>query len=130
MLNTLGVWEEFTYACPFSANEYYWFLPTYIATNDYSPYKEALKRTRKIHVDGEHCMGEGPIAFDSGFQKWSVEGQDTMVEGMSGVERALLGHGFTTYTLPSDGHGDIVDAYLELENGDKIAGLLWEWYNK
>jgi len=44
--------------------------------------------------------------------------------------RSMMGSGYTTGTLPSDGHGSIEVGYVGLNNGDALRCYVWEWYNK
>ena len=48
----------------------------------------------------------------------------------SEVTTAILGHGYTDGTLPSDGFGHHELACLELENEDLVVGWLYVWFNK
>ena len=46
------------------------------------------------------------------------------------VTDAMLGHGYTTGTLPSDGHGNKVLATIPLANGDELLVVCWVWFHQ
>ena len=48
----------------------------------------------------------------------------------TGIIAAMMGHGYTTFTLPSDGSGDKVLGIVKLSNGDELLVHCWVWFNK
>lgn len=46
------------------------------------------------------------------------------------ITRGLMGTGYTDFTNPNDGSASIAPYGIELENGDFIYGVCWEWANK
>ena len=106
------------YRDPWSDNIYYWFVPTTIDTLDVSQYKPDREVTNSIHE----------MLFDTKYMK-----EHHYKDGLgvaTGIEKSFLGHGYTSSTLPNDGHGKTEPVYLQLSNGDKLCGFLWIWYNK
>ena len=109
--------EEITYQCPYREIPYYWFFPTFIICNDINVYKDLPE------------VNMSRFSFASDVDFW-VNMHKCYEEKSNQVEQSFLGHGFTNCTLPSDGSGEIEHVYVNLSNGDKLAGYVWVWYNK
>jgi len=105
------------YACPWSGKRYYWMFPLGVVTDaagvgrygDCPPWRcRAILREEDIEDDTE---GIDPNDF-------------------GGVVSAMLGHGYTEGTLPSDGCCGQMLATVPLDNGDEILVVCWVWFNK
>jgi len=42
----------------------------------------------------------------------------------------LMGSGYTSGCIPSDGHARQVLCHVDLSNGDELLVSVWDWYNK
>lgn len=109
--------KKFQYECPFSDNKYYWFVPSFLLVRDSNVYRKNKDIDRNFDY-----------LFDSDFQK--MYNEHRLEDGPDKVVNAFLGHGYTTFTLPSDGHGNVDLVSINLDNDDKIVGHCHIWYNK
>ena len=128
-LKILGIDAErfqkvITYECPWTQNQFWWYLPMYLFTDELEmwldrcdPYR-VTSWTRDIILDVEHMQ-----------HHYSFHDTENSFE-TGNVDEALLGHGYTEGTMPNDGHGSLYDATLTLSNGDYIGGKVWVWFNK
>lgn len=105
-----------TYADLYSNNAYHVFIPTLWVPA--KPFK---------------CVpGIAPSRCDMAMDyEWYLKmfhGQN----GMTAVERALLGHGYTdpAFCSPDDGSPGLKNFSLRTDAGDRIDGFGWVWYNK
>ena len=124
--------EKVLHDCPYDKNmQFYGLIPVMIFTDDVSKY-----RVGKFAED--NCSND--LMFDSDWTKsFSCKDiknmgteREEIVYGLpkGGIHKAQLGHPYTTYTLSSDGSGSIVEQKMEMDNGDFVGILIWEWYNK
>jgi len=106
--------DKVIYECPYIiGNRYFWMIPTaIIVKNDVDQY-------RKPNFDS--AMFE--YKFDASFV---LNG----IRVLSHIERASLGHGYTTCTLPCDGDNELKRFLVNLDNGDQVIFVGWVWYNK
>jgi hypothetical protein len=100
------------YQCPWSNNRFYHFLPIVVIANDLKLYRECF------HGDDYMFLGK-----DMGVT-------DKYVFDLNEIHKSMMGHGYTEFTLPIDGHGKWIKVLVELENHDFLFGYCWEWYNK
>lgn len=103
------------YGCPWTENKYYWMFPLGVVTDDEKRY--GLDNSKepwmcRLISASEHSIDHVDPS------EWCK------------VTDAMLGHGYTTGTLPSDGHGRKVLATIPLDNGDDILVVCWVWFNK
>lgn len=49
---------------------------------------------------------------------------------VSPIQKILLGSGYSDFWRASDGHGEIKERKVMLDNGDGLLVAFWEWYNK
>ena len=105
--------RKMTYECPFRNIPYYWFFPTFIICHDANLYKGLIQN-------------ESKFGFASDTDFWLYMHKCCEKEPNQ-VEQSFLGHGFTNCTLPSDGSNRIEHVYVNLSNGDKLAGYIWIW---
>jgi len=116
--------EEAIYCCPWTDNKYYWFVPYALIVNG-SPDVYKPIETPSHNAFYDYCLD----------LKWHAQyfKEDDLKPNKilpNGIQAALLGHGYTSFTFPSDGDGKIFEAKIKLKNGDFIAGFIWVWYNK
>jgi len=90
------------YTCPWTGNVYYWVYPLGVLSNDAERY---------------NC------------EPWNIHTIDANYQ-LNRIAVAMQGHGFTTMTLPSDGHGSRELGTVPLENGDLLLVACWVWFNK
>ena len=117
------------YSCPLLNQHYYWAVPSYILTKDMAQYLKDTQHGKLYDYDWDWLRKMGR----EGSEKYPLD-QDQQFEKhilfMSRATNLLLGTGFTEGTLPTDGHGRIHEAKVNLDNGDVIVVNLWFWYNK
>jgi len=109
--------KAFQYKCPYTENTYYHFMPVAIIINHDSNV-EQYRQPNFAHSFHDYL-------FDL---EWILH-MDKMPE-IDDIGRSMLGHGYTSGTLPSDGSGRFINILIELDNKDHIFGHCWEWYNK
>ena len=112
----------FSYECPFvDGNHHYHFLPHFVLVNDLEVYKEHSSDWPDMVLDRDWLV------------KYHLHSNLVLAEAQiqpSPIDLTIRGHGYTSMTIPSDGHGKWALACLELSNGDLVVGWLWIWYNK
>lgn len=107
--------DQMAYECPYRYIQFYWFYPTFLICQDHNIYKSKVDCRRfDILTDADYWINFVKICD----------------EKPNKIHMSFLGHGYTSGTLPSDGHGTPELVYVNLSNGDKIAGFVWIWYNK
>lgn len=110
--------EAFKYECPYTGNTFYHFIPVAIVIkNDVDAYRKSPYDLK----DFDYMFDLDWINNDL------LRGQHPELNTIS---ESMLGHGFTTCTLPTDGDGGWIEVLIELDNGDYLFGVCWEWYNK
>ena len=115
--------ETFKYKCPFSDNIYYHFTPVVLVLNN------GVDSYRKYYEEQNGI--KDPLYTDYLFDtKWGRRLSMEVLPEATTIQMAMLGHGYTEGTLPSDGSGDFINVLIELDNGDFLFGHCWEWYNK
>lgn len=120
--NALEVQDKLLYDCPFvSRNRYFWAIPILICAKDPTVYDYIPDHWR----DDDFLRNHSNIIehLDSKEARYSNA-------KLSDLQRAILGHGYTDSTLPTDGSNGIELAAVELSNGDKVIVAMWVWYNK
>jgi len=105
------------YDCPWSGNRYYWMFPLGIITT-----------TGGIERYGRNLIGDSPWRCRVISRSGDVGNVDP--SEFDGIVNAMLGHGYTEGTLPSDGCGEKVLATVPLDNGDEILVACWVWFNR
>jgi hypothetical protein len=109
--NAFDVMQEATYRCPFiKDNKYFWFVPQLIITSDISKYENIQPHWR----DTEFLITQGCLD-----KNWILQDPYNM-----------LGHGYTDFTLPTDGSSGRSIAIMELDDGDIVVVATQVWYNK
>jgi hypothetical protein len=102
-----------TYKCPFMhMNIYYWNMPVALISQNPERYEALSGNAYAMDSDWHKKMYEERI-FDLGL-----------------VPRSLMGHGFTSGTLPSDGTPHIEKTLADVDNGDVIVCQTFIWFNK
>jgi len=116
-IETADFKKIFQYECPYTGNTYYHFIPIAIIVN----HKSDVQQYRQLNFASE--------SYDYRFDlEWILKMQK--IPEIDDIGRSMLGHGFTSGTLPSDGDGKFIRVLIELDNGDHLFGHCWEWYNK
>lgn len=105
------------YECPWSGNHYHWMYPLGIVTDD--------EREYDGDGDAHKCR---PWLCREIDQRNNMDFVNPMQWGK--VVDAMLGHGYTTGTMPCDGSGEKVLATIPLDNGDELLVACWVWSNK
>lgn len=121
--------KDCMYECPYlPGNKYFWMLPVAVLSDDQSRYYQTdgegkvpyhstyYERKFVLEEDHEHCCGE-QVSFEE-------------LRRENKINLCLMGHGYTSYTLPSDGGGEVKLGLIPLDNGDELLVLVWVWYNK
>ena len=119
------VQRRFQYACPWTNNIYYHFMPWLLLAEDTEKYVKSEDVFTKMAFDAEWTRD----VILPGFML-DIEGTSKKEVEKDSITHAMLGHGYTEGTLPHDGCGEHMLACLELSNEDLIAGWLFVWFNK
>jgi hypothetical protein len=109
--------KAFKYECPYTGNIFYHFIPAAIVI------KSDVKVYRKTPLDDK----DYDFMFDLDWVKNILKDHHPELDEIS---QSMLGHGYTYGTLPTDGIGGWIEVLIELDNGDCLFGICWEWYNK
>jgi len=107
-------------------NIYYWAIPIFLFSDDVD---EIIDKTKAIYWKDIHKDHEWQVR--SYFRQWGDE--DNPLEKdfrLSKILEAMLGHGYTYGTIPSDGSGEQKNALVELSDGNFLGCKVWVWYNK
>ena len=116
--------KHFLYVCPFiDGNHYYWFAPSFVFTE--IPIEKAIEHMFQKTIAAEQIYG-----WKSDQIKMIEEFHEYKDNHPFYGEQLYMGHGYTDYTLPSDGcnHKDV--CMVRLDNGDILVGQTWVWFNK
>lgn len=106
--------ESLLYECPFiHGNKYFWMIPTAIVVC------EDIKQYRKPNYSSSML----DFMFDNKLSLNSLRELDV-------IQKTMLGHGYTYFTLPDDGVNELKEFTINLNNGDKLLMSGWVWYNK
>jgi len=114
-----AVQEEALYQCPWSGNHYHWMFPLGILTDD----------EKRYGLDSGNIRSGRPWLCPMVSADMDENGYTDPTE-LDKITKAMLGHGYTGGTLPSDGVGEIVLATVPLDNGDEILVACWVWFNR
>ena len=114
--------EETLYECPYYGTIFTGVIPIGIVSDDISKYNYILQEDKN-----QWEQWELKRLLDNENTK---ETCDEIEEGMNGIMKATLGHGFDECRLTSDGYGEIKPFKVKLNNGDDLIVMTWEWYNK
>lgn len=123
----------FAYECPFIKGNRYWhFCPWLIITSKNTDEYRQRAKTRYMSwldmaVDSDWVRKMYVGSYRNPDSPYRINPDKIEPDRVSA---AILGHGYTYCTLPSDGHGCHELACLELDNGDLLVGWLWVWFNK
>ncbi len=109
---------QIVYGCPWTENKYHWMFPLGVVTDD----------EKRYGLDASRIEGRPWMCRQISASEHSIDHVDP--SEWCKVTDAMLGHGYTTGTLPSDGHGNKVLATIPLDNGDEILVVCWVWFNK
>lgn len=111
--------SKVSYQDPYSNNTYYWQFPIGIQTSDLIKYAQCKR-------NGSHVLSSiYPWLFDADY----IGNMYKNLE-IGKISKTLLGHGYTSYTLPDDGSNSLDFGTINLDNGDQLICAIWIWYNK
>lgn len=109
--------KVFEYIDPWYSNTYFWWVPhAMVIRNGVECYKKL-----RAPVD---------TALDFFLDTDWHNSNDRFTFELNWITRSMLGHGYTSGTLPSDGSRELIPVLVELDNGDAIFGYCWVWFNK
>lgn len=100
--------------CPYTDYEYFSIIPTALLLNTDYDYKV------------RHWAPDYVMDWEFHKNMWKKE----ELLRLHDVERLLLGSGYTTCTLSTDGDRSLIQRRVMLDNGDALWCFFWEWYNK
>lgn len=110
------------YRCPYTDLRFWSLLPFAIITDNYDQYLPYYVKhdshTYKWWTDTEWT------------KKCIMDNEEGDIGGPNLIQNTILGSGYQTGILQSDGSHSVIVVNLELNNGDKIMCYSWEWYNK
>jgi len=135
--------QEVSYECPFDGNfSFYGVIPVAIMSDDISKYRSERFENESYDIfwDAEWMRDMGGLKNSRSYNaitstecflsERELESDFYYQLPLCGTERAFLGHGYTCGTLPTDGHGRLVQAKIPLDNKDFVGVITWIWYNK
>lgn len=110
--------KECEYECVWTHNKFSWFYPEWLILR---------KNTSEYYRNLDKKNKEFTMLFDIAYWR---EIKREIIEEPDSLVCAFMGHGYTSGTLPSDGHGELKTVLVGLDNGDALWGHCWFWYNK
>ena len=123
-VNATAFKDSVVYECPFTGYKHFWAVPLYLFTK--GDVEEWLKTAKSR---GAYIPYTDMYKDKGWMRKFNAPVGDRGFN-FTRVQRSLLGPGFTSGTLPSDGDGYLYDAFLRLSNDDLLGCKVWIWFNK
>lgn len=120
---TTKLFKASSYRCPFNGFVHKSIIPVAILTDNPIDYIRMYHKTE----NDKYLPWYTEMACDP---EWNKEDVVNAASYLSGIERALIGPGYTEMFYPSDGSTYTTNIGIELENGDVILFALKEWFNK
>ena len=117
-VNCFDFKEKVQYECPYNKYIHYWSVPVVIFSDDI---KLWIKRCVISHE-------EKYLDYDRMKKFHPVKIKDKL--SFTKIQRALLGPGYTSGTIITDGNGYLYDSIIALSNGDFLGAKVWMWFNK
>jgi hypothetical protein len=109
--------ESVTYECPYNGYLHFWAVPVFIFADNVKFWTDRFKTTKEArYLDADWMRKYIPSKIKDGLP-------------FTKVQRALLGPGYTSATLATDGNGHINDAIVALSNNDFLGVKVWIWFN-
>lgn len=109
------------YDCPYTEYTHYGLIPVLITTDDPTKYLVKMPEwLREAAADKEWNRPKFDLSDE----------QELQENYLTSINTILLGSGYTTMTIISDGSNYTEPMVLELENGDNILCFGKVWYNK
>lgn len=103
------------YTCPHTGMDFFSLVPMYIMSNNIQKYRE--KQFSDMVLDSEW--------------NWMQDFDDkTNKPYYDKIYKSMIGTGYTAYTSSWDGSNSEEIVGVELDNGDILVCLTWQWYNK
>jgi len=121
------------YDCPYTNKQYWWIVPVVLITNHFEQflagtwYQTMFQNMLDDWVDNAREMQNDHL-YDVKRMIVSENGDEVFKHHR--FLPMFIGSGYTDCTLASDGHGEIKEARVFLDNGDFLVVKYWEWYNK
>jgi hypothetical protein len=150
-IETADMMVEGTYQCPYTKYDHFGIVPTAVISENVEAYRPALKHAtglpwdadfmldhdfhRSNHTDEQLAFGDTVLLQDVHLSVGATLSQKAYREfpglfELTSIQKSLIGPGYTSGTLKTDGHGKIKTGKIELDNGDWLFVHFWEWYNK
>lgn len=109
--------EMSIYHCPYTDREYTSLIPTTIWTENPENYFEGTNYYFK------------DMACDD---EWNKSQYKEKIESihLSKIQKLMIGSGYTSCTLMSDGSTGMDKFFIDLDNGDILECVIYLWYNK
>jgi hypothetical protein len=108
-----------TYDCPYTNNHYTSLIPISIWSKNVEKY---------FSTENFHWFKE--MACDKDWNLKDIELSSFEQVELSDIHKLLLGSGYTSGTLMSDGSNSIVPVLIDLDNGDLMYAATFVWHNK
>jgi len=117
-INCFDFKEKVQYKCPYNKYIHYWCVPVVIFSDDIKLWiKRCIISYEEMYLDYEWMKKFHPVKV-----------KDKL--SYTKIQRALLGPGYTSGTIITDGSGYLYDAIIALSNGDYLGAKVWMWFNK
>lgn len=98
-------------------------LPMYVFTDDMGIHLERINGN-----ETEYFTADEFLIKDEDWTDWDKFCH--RIHRLDNVQRGSLGTGYTDFTGPYDGSASLELFGIELDSGEFLVGVLWEWYNK
>jgi len=116
-VNCFNFKEMVQYECPYNKYIHFWCVPVLIFTDNVQEWIDKYKISYPdMYLDRSRMRRQLPPETKNGLP-------------FTRIQRALLGPGYTSGTLNSDGKGYLYDTLLSLDNGDFLGSKVWMWFN-
>jgi len=115
-INTSSI--KSAYECPHTKMNFHSLVPIFVITDDLSKY---ITQTEfNPHLFDKEWQWHNN--YDSDNEKYPFY--------FGKIVKAMLGTGYTYGCNANDGDNSLIEVAIELNNGDTIICVTWEWYNK
>ena len=106
-------------------NRFYAAIPVAIITTDVNRYKIGA------YKDVKEPGSWNAMPFDHDwFRGMHGNRHEEDMFKLDGLRKLMMGSGYTSFTMPSDGSPGWAKVGVALDNGDRLMCWAWEWYNK
>ncbi len=133
-IENLEVFKNVKSTCPYTGNRYYCLLPVAILSNELTKYRELVNPMGwyKLEENGKTVYHDiyAEMAKDAMIEMQETNSQPTAWFSFGSIEACLLGSGYSSGRIKSDGGREWQWTTLALDNGDALLCVVLIWFNK